>query len=104
MKHVPENLKNLEEKIHDLYEKEHEVVHHTQISPYADAAKIGFSITIELISGVLIGAGLGYFLDLLFLTEPIFMVLLLLLGGAASFVNVYNMVKAEEKRSMEHKE
>lgn len=99
MKNIPENLRALEEKIDQLREKEHGPVHPDKTAPYSDAARIGFRITVELISGVLVGAGFGHLLDWLFKTQPLFMVIFLLLGGAAGFLNVYRMVKEEETKN-----
>ena len=49
-------------------------------------------------SGVLVGAGLGYFLDKLVGTAPIMLIVFLVLGGAAGFLNVYRYVKKEDLR------
>ncbi|TVP98384.1 MAG: AtpZ/AtpI family protein [Roseinatronobacter sp.] len=46
-------------------------------------AQIGWRMVIELVSGLGIGAAIGYGLDVLFGTLPIFLVLLTLLGFAA---------------------
>lgn len=50
-------------------------------------ASMAWQMVIELISGLLIGFGIGYGLDLLFGTSPIFLMLFVLLGFAAG-VNV----------------
>ena len=46
-------------------------------------AQIGWRMVIELVSGLGIGAAIGYGLDVLFGTLPVFLVLLTLLGFAA---------------------
>ncbi len=46
-------------------------------------AQIGWRMVIELVSGLGIGAAMGYGLDVLFGTLPIFLVVLTLLGFAA---------------------
>lgn len=61
--------------------------------PFCHASNLGIHITAELLSGVLIGAGMGYFLDILFHTKPFMLIFFLLLGGTASFLNVYEIVK-----------
>jgi len=78
---------------------ESEIRNETEESGYVSAARIGFRITTELLSGVLVGAGLGLVLDMLFKTQPLFLVLLLLFGGAAGFLNVYRLSKSEETKS-----
>lgn len=46
-------------------------------------AQIGWRMVIELVSGLGIGAAMGYGLDVLFGTLPLFLVVLTLLGFAA---------------------
>ncbi len=54
---------------------------------------IGMRISIELVTTVAVGCGIGYGLDSWLGTMPIFMVVFLLLGGAAAVMNVYRVVK-----------
>ena len=58
---------------------------------------VGFRIGAELISGVIVGAGIGYLLDILFGTRPLLLIIFLFLGGVAGFLNVYRFVKSMEK-------
>ena len=69
----------------------------TKESEFAYATKTGFRVGTELVSGVLVGAALGYFLDKLFATQPVFLVAGLFFGGAAGFLNVYRFVKNEDR-------
>lgn len=46
-------------------------------------AQVGWRMVIELVAGLGIGAAMGYGLDVLFGTLPIFLVVLTLLGFAA---------------------
>lgn len=46
-------------------------------------AQLAWRMVIELVAGLLIGFGIGYGLDVLFGTRPIFMVLFIFLGLAA---------------------
>lgn len=46
-------------------------------------ANLGWQMVIELVAGLMIGFGMGYGLDVLFGTLPIFLVLFTLLGFAA---------------------
>jgi len=66
-------------------------------SRFAYAAKVGFRIGAELISGVIIGAGIGYLLDNWFGTRPLLLIIFLFLGSIAGFLNVYRFVKSTEK-------
>lgn len=46
-------------------------------------AQVGWRMVIELVTGLLLGAGIGYGLDWLFGTIPLFLVVFTLLGFAA---------------------
>ncbi len=59
----------------------------------SQGAGIGFRIGIELVAGVLFGAGLGWFIDSKFDTKPIFMLACIALGFAASVLNVIRVLK-----------
>ncbi len=59
----------------------------------AQIAGVGFRIGIELIAGVLVGGGLGYFIDTQFDTKPIFMLAFIVLGFTASMLSVLRILK-----------
>lgn len=65
------------------------------------ASKAGFRVGTELLSGVLVGAALGYFLDRLLGTQPWLLILFIFLGGGAGVLNVYRFVKSEENKRKE---
>jgi ATP synthase protein I len=52
------------------------------------ALAVGMRAASELVAGVLVGSGLGYFLDQHFGTKPVFLIILMMLGIAAGFVNI----------------
>jgi ATP synthase protein I len=54
---------------------------------------VGFKIAAELVASVLVGAGLGYFLDQWLGTKPLFLVLMVLLGFGAALMNIFRIVK-----------
>lgn len=56
-------------------------------------AGVGFRIGIELVAGVLVGAGLGWYIDKEFETSPIFMLAFISLGFAASVMSVFRILK-----------
>ena len=78
--HDADRLKALEAKIARLKEppqvKDHAEEHYSQ-------AQLAWRMVIELVAGLGIGCGMGYELDVLFGTLPIFMVVFTLLGLAA---------------------
>lgn len=47
-----------------------------------------FSVSVELMAGVLVGVVLGYLIDQYLDTKPIFMVIFLLFGAMAGFWNI----------------
>ena len=76
-----ERLKALEARIEAAKaakapEKRHQDEHYSQ-------AQQGWRMVIELVAGLLIGFGMGYGLDRLFGTLPIFLILFTLLGFVA---------------------
>lgn len=98
MKKIPEDIRELESKIADLRAKEKRLREPVGTSEYAGAAAIGLRIAVELLSAVLVGGVLGYVLDRMAGTRPLFLSVFLLLGGAAGILNVYRLSKTEEKR------
>lgn len=97
MKKIPDDIKQIEERIGKLKAAEAIARKDQTESEYAYAAKTGFRVGTELVSGVLVGAALGYFLDKVFATPPLLLIIFLFFGGAAGFLNVYRFVKNEDK-------
>lgn len=92
-------LKQLEERIEAVKEtqapKAHSDEPHTQ-------AQLAWRMVIELVTGMIIGFGIGYGLDSLFGTTPIFMVLFILLGFAAGVnVMIRSAKEIQEKKLAE---
>ena len=50
------------------------------------------SIGIAFILCTFIGFGIGYYIDKLFHTRPIFMILFIIVGAGAGFLNVYRTI------------
>ena len=95
---IPADIKKLDEQINRLKQKEKSHRQAPDESEYAHAAKTGFRVGTELVSGVIVGAAIGWLLDLWLNTQPWFLVIFLFFGGAAGFLNVYRFVRAEESR------
>lgn len=76
----PERLKELDARIKAAKGEEDETK--TGDEAY-NQASFAWQMVIELTVGLIIGFGIGYGLDSLFGTKPIFMVLFILLGFAA---------------------
>ena len=85
-----ERLRKLDERIKQLKQADAPTQkmedHHSQ-------AHLAWRMVIELVSGIVIGLGIGYGLDVLFGTIPIFLVLFVLLGFAAGVRVMLRSVK-----------
>ena len=98
MKKITDDLKRMGERIEALNKKEAEVRKDKPQSGLAYASKVGFRVGTELLSGVLVGAAMGYILDRLLDTRPLLLIVFLFLGGAAGILNVYRFAKSEENK------
>ncbi len=58
---------------------------------FGAAISLGFRVLVEFVSAAVVGALLGWQLDKWFGTSPAFLLVLLLLGTAAGFWNVYRI-------------
>ena len=58
-------------------------------------AGVGFQISTVLLSGVLVGAAIGYFLDEVCGTKPWLLAIFTIFGGAAGILNIYRTFKDE---------
>lgn len=97
MKKIPDDIKQIEERISQLKMTEALARKDKPESGFVYASKTGFRVGTELVSGVLVGTALGYVLDRVFGTAPWLLIIFLFLGGAAGFLNVYRFVKNEDK-------
>jgi ATP synthase protein I len=57
----------------------------------ASAWSIGLRVGVELVSAFAVAAAIGWALDHFLHTAPLFIILFVLLGGAAGVLNVYRM-------------
>lgn len=66
---------------------------------HLSGAEVGWRMVTELLAGLLIGFGIGYGLDALFGTMPIFLILFVLFGFAAGVKVMLGTAKSlQEKR------
>ena len=101
MKKIPEDIKKLEERISELKQREKILRNDKPESEFSKASKKGLRIGVEMLSGVLVGAGIGYILDNALTTKPWLLILFMFLGGGAGILNVYRFAKAEEQKFKE---
>ena len=90
-------LKSLEEKIRAAKKA---VEPEEPVQNKFSAAEVGWRMIIELIAGVFIGFGLGYGLDFLFGTKPVFILLLTLLGFAAGVKTMMKSARELQKKEV----
>ena len=55
------------------------------------ALGVGLRVGIELVSAIIVGVAIGYGLDWLLGTKPVFIAVFVLLGGAAGVLNVWRI-------------
>lgn len=93
--HDPDRLKALEERI-AAAKKGREPKPH--MDEHYSRAQHAWRMVIELVSGLLVGFGIGYGLDVLFGTLPIFLVLFTLLGFAAGVLSMVRSARELQER------
>ena len=64
------------------------------------AAEVGWRMIIELTAGVFIGFGLGYGLDFLFNTKPVFILILTLFGFVAGVKTMMRSARELQKKEL----
>jgi ATP synthase protein I len=94
----PDDIKAINKKISEFKQK-HKLIVENNDANRADyhRSAVGFQISAELIAGVLVGAGIGYLLDILLGTKPWLLAIFIIFGGAAGMLNIYKSFKAEDK-------
>jgi ATP synthase protein I len=70
----------------------------------SDSAMRLSSLGLTLVFSTFIGFGLGWLLDKVLKTAPLFTILLLLLGIVAGFINVYRSAKIEQEPDEEEED
>lgn len=101
MQKLPEDLKKLDERIKAFNKQNLQKNIRANESDFSRFSRIGFRVGTEMLSGVLAGGAIGYFLDDWLSTKPLLLIVFLFLGGAAGFLNVYRFAKSEEKQREE---
>lgn len=93
-----DRLKALEAKIAAL-KKGPEVKGHSE--EHYSQAQLAWRMVIELVAGIAIGFGIGYGLDSLFGTTPIFLVLFIFFGFAAGVNTMLRSAKEVQKKQQD---
>ena len=89
----PPSLAEIQSRLEAL--KPEEVSAEQEATEERARSGVGFGLRIgtELVSAVVVGFAIGYALDRALNTKPLFLMIGLLLGAAAGFMNVYRVVK-----------
>ena len=90
-----QQLKDLDDKLNEIRKKKN--LNKNSNGQAFKSAHIGWRMILELVIGILIGVLLGFGMDYLFNTTPIFLIIMIFLGFAAG-------VKTMMKTSKEIKE
>ena len=90
-------LKSLEEKIKAARKADEP---EQPIQNKFSAAEVGWRMIIELTAGVFIGFGLGYGLDFLFSTKPVFILILTLFGFAAGVKTMMRSARELQEKEL----
>ena len=98
MTKTPQDVEQIAKRIKKMQKTSGQSTDDEDKSGFVRAYQIGTRVGAELVSGVLVGAGLGYVLAKFFNTQPTLLAVFLILGGAAGFLNVYRFVKREDAR------
>ncbi len=61
-----------------------------------------FNVGVELVAGVLVGVGLGLFIDWMFETSPWGLIIFFILGSVAGMLNVYRALTGQGDKKEPH--
>ena len=90
-----ESLAALEERIHAARHRDETKA--SSMRRDISAYNKGITYTLEFVSGALVGGFLGYYLDQWLGTLPVFFIICLILGLAASVLNIYKQAARESE-------
>ncbi len=97
MNETHKDIKDIDERIAHLENKDKVDEKYTKVSNISN----GFQIVIELASGVIVGICVGYVLDKIFDFRILFLVIFTILGGIAGLLNVVRYLKSKSIKERE---
>ena len=99
MSETPDDIQKMAERIQKEKNKKKYANSENNKEESPSSVAMAFQISVELISGVLVGVGIGYILDELFDTHLLCILIFTILGGFAGMLNVYRYVnKTDESK------
>ena len=66
--------------------------------PAKKGASFGFKISTEIVAALVVGVGIGLFVDNYFDSKPFGLIIFFILGAFAGFLNVYRVMRRIEKQ------
>jgi ATP synthase protein I len=94
---LKERLKKLERKL-ETRESERGGLSDEESAKRSSALGKAFQLATELVAGVFVGGGIGWLLDRWLGTLPLFLLIFLLLGIAAGFLNVIRAARGMSEK------
>ncbi|MFD2204326.1 AtpZ/AtpI family protein [Kiloniella antarctica] len=94
------SLTDLDKRLRAARER-HEQVNNPVSNNRAEAASgmaVGFRISVEIVAALIMGFGIGYYLDIWLGTKPWLMIIFFFLGIGAAFVNILRVAKQLENK------
>lgn len=89
----PSPLRDLDQRLKQLRDQVDPVVPKTAAGEPTTGLGVAFTATTYLVTGIAVGAGLGWMLDAWLGTSPGLFVVFFFLGAASGILNVYRMSK-----------
>ncbi len=87
----PSPLRDFEERLKQLRGQYESPAHKPAAGEPTTGLGVAFTVTTYLVTGIAVGAGLGWMLDAWLHTKPWLFVVLFFLGAASGILNVYRM-------------
>lgn len=97
MPEIPQDIQEIEKRIKAIKTRKKETKNNDK-NGYSQVA-IVFQMAIELVSGVFVGAGIGYILDEMFDFKFICLLIFTIFGGIAGMVNVVRYLKKVDEET-----
>ena len=94
-------MNNEDDKIAKLKEKIKNIEQYKQNERFTkkeSGAGFGFKISTELVAALVVGVGIGLFVDNYLGTKPFGLIIFFILGAFAGFLNIYRVMRRIEKQ------
>ena len=93
MNEFKDKIKDLKKNLESLDKSKK----NSNITKKGSGASFGFKISTEIVAALIVGVGIGIFVDNYFGTRPFGLIIFFILGAFAGFLNVYRVIRRIEK-------